>query len=243
MREALVATGILVATIALLAIPVVANGGDSDSEDRSATDDDTAAAARSTRTSSSTTPDHRHGESDIAYDDLPAATKGEVDQVIARWADTYPTAADATNAGWIKSTPSLYGIGAHFIKNINGCSVAEPCDMLNPTILLYDGEGPDAKFAGVSYVVAGDVEGFTGSYDFWHGHSTVCIGAGGITLTEDNSEFWYSEGECTAAGGSVMPLAADKVIHMWIGPGYTDAPIFAHDNPELYDGYYPKAAA
>ncbi len=49
-----------------------------------------------------------------------------------------------------------------------------------------------------------------------------------------------SESECTAAGRRVMPLAAARMIHMWIGPGYTDAPIFAHDNPELYDGYCPK---
>ena len=61
-----------------------------------------------------------------------------------------------------------------------------------------------------------------------------------ISLTEENSEFWYSEKECTAAGGRLLPLAGDKMIHLWIGPGYTDAPIFAHDNPKLIDGYYPK---
>ncbi len=167
-------------------------------------------------------------------------TKAEVDQVSALWANKYPTAADAEQAGWWKATPSLYGIGAHYIKGVSGLSVAVPFDLLNPNILLYDGEGPDAKFAGVSYVVAGDVEGYTGSYDFWHAHSSVCIGSGGITLTEENSPYWYSEPECTASGGRVMPLAADKMIHVWIGPGYTDAPTFAHDNPELLDGYYPK---
>lgn len=64
-----------------------------------------------------------------------------------------------------------------------------------------------------------------------------------ITLTEENSKFWYSESECTAAGGRLMPLAGDKMIHVWIGPGYTDAPIFAHDNPKLANGYYPKRGA
>jgi hypothetical protein len=37
-----------------------------------------------------------------------------------------------------------------------------------------------------------------------------------------------------------MPLANDKMIRLWIGPGYTDAPIFAHDNPELYDRFNPQ---
>jgi len=37
-----------------------------------------------------------------------------------------------------------------------------------------------------------------------------------------------------------MKLAADTMIHVWIGPGCTGAPIFAHDNPKLFDGYYPK---
>jgi hypothetical protein len=40
-----------------------------------------------------------------------------------------------------------------------------------------------------------------------------------------------------------MPLAADRMIHVWIGPGYTGAPIFAHDNPMIFDGYYPKRGA
>lgn len=184
--------------------------------------------------------DHHHPESTITYDQLPPATKSEVDQVIAEWAHKYPTGADATKAGWFKATPSLYGIGAHYIHGVTGFSVAQPFDLLHPNILLYDGEGPDAKFAGVSYIVAGDVEGFTGSYDVWHSHSTVCMKDAKITLTEENSKLWYSESECTAAGGRVMPLAGDKMMHLWIGPGYTDAPLFAHDNPKLYNGYYPK---
>jgi hypothetical protein len=119
-----------------------------------------------------------------------------------------------------------------------------PFALLHPPILLYDGEGPDAKFAGVSYVVAGDIEGFAGCDDGWHSHPSVCIdGEGRITLTEKYSPFRYSESQCVAHGGRVMKLAADKMLHVWIGPGYTNAPIFAHDNPKLYGGYYPKQRA
>lgn len=186
---------------------------------------------------------HDHDDGTMTYDQLPPETKAEVDRVIAEWAHKYPTAADAIEAGWFRSTPNLYGIGAHFIKDANGFSVAQPFDLMHPSVLLYDGEGPDARFAGVSYVVADDIEGFTGPYDSWHSHPSVCMGTGGITLTEDNSAYWYSESECTARGGRVLPIAADHMMHLWIGPGYTDAPIFAHDNPRLYDGYYPKRDA
>ena len=83
------------------------------------------------------------------------------------WANKYPTAADATRDGWFKATRNLYGIGAHYI-NIKGGSAfsgTATFNLLSPNILLFDGEGPDAKFAGVSYVVAEIPEGFTGAYD------------------------------------------------------------------------------
>jgi hypothetical protein len=95
----------------------------------------------------------------------------------------------------------------------------------------------------VSYVVADEPEGFAGEEDVWHSHSSVCMGGGGISLTEDGSDKWYSEEECTESGGRVMPIAADEMIHVWIGPGYEDAPMFAHDHPLLLDGYYPKRDA
>ena len=189
-------------------------------------------------------PAQAREESRISYAQLPPATKTQVDRVRAAWAHKYPTAAAAVRAGWFKSTPSLYGIGAHYVKSVRGLSVAAPFDLMHPPILLYDGEGPDAKFAGLSYVVKGDARGFAGCYDVWHTHKSVCIDRQHrITLTEPDSWRWYSESECRANGGFVMPLAADRMIHVWIGPGYTNAPIFAHDNPKLYDGYYPKRGA
>lgn len=162
--------------------------------------------------------------------------------MITRWATKYPTAADAAKAGWFKGTRSLYGIGAHYIKNVHGLSVAAPFDLLNPPVLLYDGDGPDAKFAGVSYIVAEKAPGgFTGNYDVWHFHPSVCYRGGGIvSLTDDNSDGWYSESECVAAGGQVRPLVADYMMHLWIGPGYRAGAIFAHDNPKLFDSYDPK---
>lgn len=71
-------------------------------------------------------------------------------------------------------------------------------------------------------------------------HASVCLRGSVISLIAENSPVWLSEADCTARGGRVMPLAGDKMMHLWIGPGYTDAPIFAHDNPKLYNGFLPK---
>jgi hypothetical protein len=236
----LAAIAILVTTTVVLISPTAANHSHGDVADHVSS---AGGAAHAHDAGGATASHHIGGESDIRYEQLPRATKREVDLVIETWARRYPTAADATRAGWSKSTPSLYGIGSHYFKDARSLLVPEPFDLLRPNILLYDGEGPDAKFAGVSYVVTGDIEGFTGPYDSWHAHPSVCSGAGGITLTEDDSPYWYSEVECTQHGGRVIPIAADKMMHLWIGPGYADAPIFAHDHPKLYDGYYPKRAA
>ncbi len=186
--------------------------------------------------------EHEHSESTITYAKLPKKTKAEVDQVIALWATKYPTGADAMKDGWFKATKSLYGIGAHYIRDSTSFGGTATFDMLNPNILLFDGEGPDAEFAGVSYVVGGTPEGFTGEYDPWHSHESVCTQGGTVTsLTEEGSSIWYSERECIAAGGRVLPLANDQMMHLWIGPEYIDrAPIFAHNHPKLFDGYQAK---
>jgi hypothetical protein len=163
--------------------------------------------------------------------------------VIAQWATKYPTGADAARDGWFKATRSLYGIGAHYVKG-TAFSGASTFDLMNPNILLFDGEGPDARFAGVSYVVDGDPQGFTGAYDTWHAHTSVCLEGGTVvSLSEERSPVWLSESESTARGGRVLPLANDNMMHLWIGPGYMNGPIFAHDDAKLLDGFSPKRDA
>ena len=121
---------------------------------------------------------------------------------------------------------------------------SSPFELLQPNILLFDGDGADAKFAGVSYIVGGHgtPKGFAGPYDSWHSHTSVCFKGGTVvSLNEVGSSIWYSEPECTAAGGTVIPLASDEMLHLWIGPDYINgAPIFAHDHPKLLNGYDPK---
>jgi hypothetical protein len=228
--------GILVATTAVLASPSTANHVHAGGSEAGHSHAISGAEA---------TGGHVHTDSAVTYDELPPATRAEVDQVITAYARKYPTGADAARDGWFKATKSLYGIGAHYVKG-NSLSIASPFDMLHPNILLFDGEGPDAKFAGVSYVVGGErPEGFTGDYDTWHSHTSVCLQGGTvISLSEDDSPVWLSESDCTVRGGRVLPLGSDLMMHLWIGPGYMDGtPIFAHDNPKLYDGYNPQRDA
>jgi gas vesicle protein len=249
--------GILVATTAVLASPSTAthahdeaagdgahvhSHGDVALGTASHTHDHGAASSSSSSDSSSASG-HQHTETAVTYDELPPATKAQVDGVIADWGTRYATAADAMKDGWVKATRDLYGIGAHYVRtNIVGLS--SPFDMKEPNILLFDGEGPDAKFAGVSYIVGGAraPKGFAGSYDGWHTHTSVCFKGGTVvSLNETGSSIWYSEPECIAAGGTVIPLASDQMLHVWIGPDYINgAPIFAHDHPKLYNGYDPK---
>src|SRR5262249_37372933 len=154
---------------------------------------------------SSSASGHQHTESSITYDQLPPATKAQVDAVIAAWGHRYRTAADAMNDGWFRATRNLYGIGAHYVRT-NILDASSPFDPLKPNILRFDGEGPDAKFAGVSYLVSGKApQGFIGPYDSWHTHTSVCVKGGTIvSLNEPGSTVWYSEPECVAAGGLVL---------------------------------------
>jgi hypothetical protein len=246
--------GILVLTTAVLASPSTANHVHDEAEgdahvhsegevtigNASHTHDP---GASSSSSQSSSASGHQHTESTITYDELPAATKAQVDTVIADWGTRYATAADAMKDGWVKATRDLYGIGSHYVRtNIVGLSA--PFDLEQPNILLFDGEGPDAKFAGVSYIVGGAraPKGFAGKYDSWHTHTSVCFKGGTVvSLNELDSPIWYSEPECLAAGGTVIPLASDQMLHVWVGPDYIgEAPIFAHDHPKLYNGYDPK---
>jgi len=52
------------------------------------------------------------------------------------------------------------------------------------------------------------------------------------------------EAECTTTYDHLPPAGKAEEGHvrirLWIGPGYTDAPVLAHDNPEFYDGFTPK---
>ncbi len=128
----------------------------------------------------------------------------------------YPTAADATAAGWFRVTPYVAGIAAHYMK----FSIVDGTfDIDEPEMLLYDGDGPDAAMVGLSYYLIhnSDLEptqGFTGPNDHFHRHVGLCIGAGGVI-----GDSTTTAEECAAIGGRKAGGTGGWMNHVWIVPG------------------------
>lgn len=184
-----------------------------------------------------------HGETDVMYADLPADLAAQVD-VVKAYVERYPTAADAGRDGWVKATLSLNGIGAHYLKGgPTGFLSDYEFDSASPNVLLFDGEGPDAKIAGASFILTDPApEGFVTDLDVWHAHVGVCFDvAQGVVIGEIDghaeSTISFTTEDCRDRGAVAFPIADLKMIHLWVGPDYIDdGPVFAHDHPKLYDG-------
>lgn len=143
----------------------------------------------------------------------------QLEQELAQARDValqYPTAADATAAGWFKVTGYVPGIAAHYM---NFRYVDGTFDIAKPEMLLYDGDGPEASIVGLSYYLIHQsdyepTQGFTGPNDHFHRHIGLCVGAGGVigdtTLTEE---------ECAALGGRKQVGSGGWMNHVWIVPG------------------------
>lgn len=129
----------------------------------------------------------------------------------------YPTAADAMAAGWVRVTPYVPGIAAHYMRFVY---VDGTFDITEPEMLLYDGNGPEAAVVGLSYYVLqdGDAEptqGFTGPNDHFHRHVGLCTkpGAGVIGDSTTTPE------ECEALGGRKSNGSRGWMNHVWVIPG------------------------
>ena len=144
---------------------------------------------------------------------------------------SYPTAADATAAGWVRVTPYVPGIAAHYM---NFGYVDGVFELEKPEMILYDGSGPDAKVVGLSYYVVHEAEseptqGFTGGNDHYHRHVGLCVSAAGVigdTTTTDE--------ECAERGGRKQNGGAGWMSHAWVVPG-CESPwgVFSAANPLL----------
>ncbi len=185
-------------------------------------------------------PVGHHGEYDVQYDDVPPATKEQLDTVRAI-IERYPTGADAIAAGYIPATVNLKGIASHYIKSgaIGFTTFDETFDINEPEALLYDGNEPDSPIVGISYLAAGAgaPEGFEGPWDVWHRHDAVCF-AGGLVVAEvgghEGSLIDISAEECAAQSGIMYPINNLSMIHVWMKPGYpSETGVFAHDHSDL----------
>jgi hypothetical protein len=146
-------------------------------------------------------------------------------------AERYPTAADATEAGWIRVTPYLPGIAAHYM---NFSLVDGTFEIDKPEMLLYDGTAPESRIVGLSYYIQlpGSVQptqGFTGDNDHYHRHIGLCVGAGGVI-----GDSTTTDEECAARGGVKAAGTAGWMSHAWVVPG-CESPwgVFSAVNPVL----------
>jgi hypothetical protein len=153
---------------------------------------------------------------------VPMTDKAQCDkltQELTQARDTalrYPTAAEAEKGGWRKVTGYVPGIAAHYI---NARHVDGRFEIDKPEMLLYDGEGPEARIVGLSYyvVLAGEAQptqGFTGDNDHYHRHVGLCI-RGGMVVGAST----LSDEECAAMGGRKAGGSGGWMNHVWVVPG------------------------
>jgi len=130
----------------------------------------------------------------------------------------YPTAADATAAGWEKVTDYVPGIAAHFMKF---SLVDQTFKIDEPEMLLYDGDEPTAHMVGLSYYMIhpGDAEptqGFTGPNDHFHRHVGLCSSRSTGVVIGDSTT---TVEECEARGGQKDNGEDGWMSHAWVVPG------------------------
>jgi hypothetical protein len=147
---------------------------------------------------------------------------------------SYPTAQDAMDDGYRLVAPYLPGIASHFIK---GQLIDGVFEIDKPEMLLYDGNGPDAKIVGLSYYIyhRGDtkpMQGFTGENDTAHRHLGLCSAPGGGVIGDSQT----TPEECEARGGSKSDGSAGWMSHAWVVPG-CESPwgVFSAATPLLDD--------
>lgn len=147
-------------------------------------------------------------------------------------ADKYPTVAAAEAGGYKKSTVYVPCIGAHYTNT----GLVPKFDPAAPSELLYDGDTPDAKIVGLSYLIlhkGGPPAGFAGPNDLWHQHNAnggLCLNPQGIVVGAEST----SVADCVARGGKKIPLDNIWMVHDWVVPGWECGwGVFAGECPEL----------
>jgi len=161
------------------------------------------------------------------YDDLPDELKAMVDAG-RDVAMQYPTAADASAAGWGQATIYFPGIAAHYLK---AGLLDATFDPSQPEVLLY---GQNGELVGVNYIVyngATPPEGMPGDYDGWHEHPALCRSlTTGLVIGGEN----LSKEECAAIGGVLFSFKGFYLLHVWSIPDWQSPEgIFSHENSRI----------
>lgn len=153
-------------------------------------------------------------------------------------AASYPTVADALEAGYFRVTGYVPGIAAHYM---NFGLVDGTFDITKPEMLLFDGTQPESKIVGLSYYVRLDgttqpTQGFTGDNDHYHRHFGLCVSAQGVI-----GDSTTTDEECAARGGVKTNGTDGWMSHAWVVPGCASPwGVFSAVNP-LLDGALGEA--
>jgi hypothetical protein len=169
----------------------------------------------------------------VPFQPLDPATREAQSSQIAisnAFITAHPTVKEIEADGWRRITPYVPCIAAHYIK---GGELTNGFDPAKPEIVLADGNEPDSKVVGLSYLqFAGKdtpPDGFAGGNDPWHVHEQLCLGGGGVLGDESTTEE-----ECAARGGKVQKLGNLWMMHMWNVPGWESRwGLFSSEHPDL----------
>lgn len=151
-----------------------------------------------------------------------------------RAADRFAIASDARNRGFRLTSKWLPGIGAHWTR---WAWAVEPFDAGRPAMLLYDGNGPDAKLVGLSYLVQSESEprAFRSAGAVWHRHRGLCI-VNGLLVAESLTR----RRDCAGGDGWLLPGDDLWMLHVWVVPDAANPwGTFAPLNPSLCDAVRP----
>jgi hypothetical protein len=179
---------------------------------------------------------------------LDAATRDLLAQQLVIARDTamkYPTAADATAAGYRLVAGFGPGSGAHYIGG--PMTGPGPFDATRAQSLIYDGTSPTSRIVGLMYFgfSADAPEGFAGPNDHWHRHSNVCTKfQNGVLDVPFPPDADVTRQQCAAVGGNYMAITG-WMVHAWVVPGWeSPSGVFSHENPNLRcaDGTYETDA-
>jgi hypothetical protein len=148
-----------------------------------------------------------------------------------RYANQFPTAADAIAGGFHMIVPYVHGMGAHYIGPDGIPLTVNP---QRPNFLLYGGNGPDAPLVGLMWLVnsgqAPPPDGLPGGNDHWHRHSRLCL-SGGLVVGDG-----LPDATCSAVGGINLDTSNLWMLHAWFIPGWYYKPdVFRPHHPMLMD--------
>lgn len=181
--------------------------------------------------------EHQHGEEGYVEPEpveLSPEDQESFDQQMAdavEIIETFPTVADAEAAGYVRAGVYYPLIGAHYV---NQPLAMVPFTVKLPALLLAEGNAPDCKIIGLSYLAMGETppEGFVGPNDFWHSHSGVCFDTGNDSV-EVLSFGGMPQEECESLDAQFLDLKFN-MNHVWNVPGFESPDgLFSAENRNL----------